>query len=539
MVTKETTTTDQITVFIADALSEDGIYPLREEKDLNLNIVVDTGNSQEELIKKIADVDVLLVRSATKVTREVIEAAPKLKLIGRAGVGVDNIDLTAATEKGIIVVNAPDGNTNSAAEHTIAMMTSLARHIPQAYNALKNGIWDRKSYVGVELKNKTLGVVGFGRIGTEVAHRAKGQRMNVMAYDPFLTEERANELGVTKSTVEEICQQADFITVHTPLLPETKNLINKEKFAMMKSGVRIINCARGGIINEDDLYDAIVEGKVAGAALDVFVEEPATDHKLLTLPQVIATPHLGASTVEAQESVAVDVSNDIIKYFKTGTVTNPVNMPSIPKELLAEVEPFFELAEKLGSFLSQITTEPIKEINLSYAGEIANYDVRPLTSNALKGYLKKTHGENANDVNARYLTERVGVKINENKTTTAKGFTNLITIEVKTENEVHSVAGTLLNGLGARIVKVENFVVDVVPEGHLLYIKNIDKPGAIGRVATKLAEKNINIATMQVGRKQVGGNAVMMLSIDNIVTPEDLAYVAQLENIDDVKAITL
>ena len=239
-------------------------------------------------------------------------------------------------------------------------MTSLARHIPQAYLSLKNGKWDRKSYVGVELKNKTLGVIGFGRIGTEVAFRAKGQRMNIMAYDPFLTEERAKELGVTKATVDEICQQADFITVHTPLLPETKNLINKEKFAMMKPGVRIINCARGGIINEDDLYDAIVEGKVAGAALDVFVEEPATDHKLLTLPQVIATPHLGASTVEAQESVAVDVSNDIIKYFKTGTVTNPVNMPSIPKELLAEVEPFFELAEKLGSFLSQVTTEPIK-----------------------------------------------------------------------------------------------------------------------------------------------------------------------------------
>lgn len=539
MVTKATTATDQITVFIADPLSEDGIYPLREEKELNLNIVVDTGNSQEELIQKIADVDVLLVRSATKVTREVIEAAPKLKLIGRAGVGVDNIDLTAATERGIIVVNAPDGNTNSAAEHSIAMMTSLARHIPQAYNALKNGVWDRKSYVGVELKNKTLGVIGFGRIGTEVAHRAKGQRMNVMAYDPFLTEERAKELGVTKATVEEICQQADFITVHTPLLPETENLINKEKFDMMKPNVRIINCARGGIINEDDLYDAIVEGKVAGAALDVFVEEPATNHKLLTLPQVIATPHLGASTVEAQESVAVDVSNDIIKFFKTGTVTNPVNMPSIPKELLAEVEPFFELAEKLGLFLTQITSQPINEINLSYAGEIANFDVRPLTSNALKGYLKKTHGENVNDVNARYLTERVGIKINENKTTTAKGFTNLITIEVKTKDEVHSVAGTLLNGLGARIVKVENFVVDVIPEGHLLYIKNTDKPGAIGRVAMKLAEKGINIATMQVGRKQVGGTAVMMLSIDNKVTKEDLKYVKELENIDDVKAITL
>ncbi|MFP3917241.1 phosphoglycerate dehydrogenase [Lysinibacillus telephonicus] len=539
MVTKTTTATNVINVFIADPLSEDGIFPLRQETGLNLNVIIDTGLTAEQLIAKIEDIHVLLVRSQTKVTREIIEAAKNLKLIGRAGVGVDNIDLAAATEHGIIVVNAPDGNTNSAAEHTIAMMTSLARHIPQAYNSLKNGKWDRKSYVGVELKNKTLGVVGFGRIGAEVAYRAKGQRMEVMAYDPFLTEERAKELGVTKATVEEICEAADFITVHTPLLPETRNLINKEKFAMMKDGVRIINCARGGIINEDDLYDAIVEGKVAGAALDVFVEEPATDHKLLTLPQVIATPHLGASTIEAQESVAVDVSNDIIKFFKTGTVTNPVNMPSIPKELLAQVEPFFELAEKLGAFLSQVTAGPVKEINISYAGEVANYDVRPLTANGLKGLLKKNHGEHVNDVNARYLSERVGIKINEHKTTTAKGFTNLITVEVKTENEVHSVAGTLLNGLGARIVKVENYVVDVIPQGHLLYIKNTDKPGAIGRVATKLAEKEINIATMQVGRDQVGGTAVMMLTIDNEVTALDLEYVAQLENIDEVKAITL
>ncbi|MFJ8236655.1 phosphoglycerate dehydrogenase [Ureibacillus sp. NPDC094379] len=539
MVTKTTTATNTINVFIADPLSEDGIFPLRQETDLNLNVVIDTGLTPEELISKIADVDVLLVRSQTKVTREIIQAAKNLKLIGRAGVGVDNIDLNAATEHGIIVVNAPDGNTNSAAEHTIAMMTSLARHIPQAYNTLKNGKWDRKSYVGVELKNKILGVVGFGRIGAEVAYRAKGQRMEVMAYDPFLTEERAKELGVTKATVEEICQAADFITVHTPLLPETRNLINKEKFNMMKTGVRIINCARGGIINEDDLYEAIVDGKVAGAALDVFVEEPATDHKLLTLPEVIATPHLGASTIEAQESVAVDVSNDIIKFYKTGTVTNPVNMPSIPKELLAQVEPFFELAEKLGAFLSQITEEAIKEVNVSYAGEVANYDVRPLTSNGLKGILKKNHGENVNDVNARYLSERIGININEHKTTTAKGFTNLITIEVKTENEVHTVAGTLLNGLGARIVKVENYVVDVIPTGKLLYIKNTDKPGAIGRVATKLADKDINIATMQVGRAQVGGTAVMMLTIDNEVTEEDLAYVSQLENIDEVKAITL
>lgn len=531
--------TKTINVFIADPLSEDGIFPLRQETELDLNVIIDTGLAPEELIAKIADVDVLLVRSQTTVTREVIEAAKNLKLIGRAGVGVDNIDLTAATEHGIIVVNAPDGNTNSAAEHTIAMMTSLARHIPQAFNTLKNGKWDRKSYVGVELKNKTLGVIGMGRIGAEVAYRAKGQRMNVIAYDPFLTEERAKELGITKGTVDEVCAVAEFITVHTPLLPETRNIINKERFAIMKDGVRIINCARGGIINEDDLYDAIVAGKVAGAALDVFVEEPATDHKLLTLPQVIATPHLGASTVEAQESVAVDVSNDIIKFYKTGTVTNPVNMPSIPKEKLAQVEPFFALAEKLGKFLIQVTEEGIQQLNISYAGEVANFDVRPLTANAIKGLLSTNHGSHVNDVNARYLAERIGMQINEHKTTTAKGFTNLITVEIITETEKHTVAGTLLNGLGARIVKVEGFVVDVVPEGNLLYIKNQDKPGSIGRVATKLAEKDINIATMQVGRDHVGGSAVMMLAIDNEVTTEDLVYVAKLENINEVKAISL
>ncbi|KYG90709.1 phosphoglycerate dehydrogenase [Metasolibacillus sp. FSL H7-0170] len=528
-----------ITVFIADPLSEDGIYPLIQEGELELNIIVDTGLSQEQLINKITDIDVLLVRSQTTVTREVIQAAKNLKLIGRAGVGVDNIDLTAATEHGIIVVNAPDGNTNSAAEHTIAMMTALARYIPQAFNTLKNGVWDRKSYVGVELKNKTLGVIGMGRIGAEVAYRARGQRMKVIAYDPFLTEERAKELGITKGTVDEVCAVADFITVHTPLLPETRNLINKERFAIMKDGVRIINCARGGIINEDDLYDAIVAKKVAGAALDVFITEPATDHKLLTLPEVIATPHLGASTIEAQESVAVDVSNDIIKFFKTGTVTNPVNMPSISKEKFAQIEPFFELVEKLGKFLIQVTDESIKELNISYAGDVANFDVRPLTANAIKGLLSTNHGTHVNNVNARYLAERIGISINEHKTTTAKGFTNLITVEIKTANETHTVAGTLLNGLGPRIVKVEGFVVDVIPTGNLLYIKNTDKPGAIGRVATKLAEKDINIATMQVGRDMVGGSAVMMLAIDNIVTAEDLVYVAQLENIDEVKAITL
>lgn len=532
-----TVATKAINVFIADPLSEDGIAPLRQQTGLDLNIIVDTGLTQDELISKIADVDVLLVRSQTTVNREVIQAATNLKLIGRAGVGVDNIDLTAATERGIIVVNAPDGNTNSAAEHTIAMMTSLARHIPQAFNTLQNGKWDRKSYVGVELKNKTLGVVGFGRIGVEVAYRAKGSRMNVLAYDPFLTEERAQELGVTKATVDEICEQADFITVHTPLLPETRNMINKDKFAIMKDGVRVINCARGGIINEDDLYDAIVAGKVAGAALDVFIEEPAVGHKLLTLPQVIATPHLGASTIEAQESVAVDVSNDILSYFKVGTVQNPVNMPSVPKDVVAKVEPFFDLGEKIGAFVTNLSDEAITEINIYYSGDVANYDVRPLTNNTVKGVLTRHLGNHVNNVNARYLADRNGIKINEQKSTQARAFLSSITVEIVTENDKHSVKGTLLNGLGARIVQVDQYVVDVVPEGNLLFIKHTDKPGVIGRVGTSLAEQNVNIATMQVGRADEGGDAIMMLAIDNTV--ESLDFVIATEGVFDAKEIKL
>ena len=353
-------------ILIADPLSEEGIYPLRQAD--GLDITVATELSKEDLLERIKDFDALLVRSQTQVTREVIEAASKLKIIGRAGVGVDNIDLDAATEHGIIVVNAPDGNTNSAAEHTIAMLTALARKIPQAFNSLKNGQWDRKSFIGVELKNKTLGVIGLGRIGAEVAARAKGQRMNVIAYDPFLTEEKAHKMGIGFGSVEEVLKAADFITIHTPLLKETRHLLDDEAFSKMKDGVQIINCARGGIIDEDALYKAIVSGKVAGAALDVFETEPFVDHPLLTLPEVIATPHLGASTVEAQESVAIDVSMDVVAYFNGGSVRNPVNLPSVPKEVLAKIAPFFDLAEKLGVFLSRMTDEVIEEVNIKFAG---------------------------------------------------------------------------------------------------------------------------------------------------------------------------
>ena len=524
-------------VLISDPLSEDGIFPLREAEQIEVDMITDL--TPEQLAEKIKDYDALLVRSQTKVTREIISQGNNLKIIGRAGVGVDNIDLDAATEYGVIVVNAPDGNTNSAAEHSMAMLMSLARKIPQAYNALMQKKWDRKSYVGVELKGKTLGVIGMGRIGREVAMRAKGQRMKIIAYDPFLTDDKAEQLGVAYGSVEDVIKAADFITVHTPLLEETKHLIDAQAFEKMKDGVQIVNCARGGIIEEDALYDAIVSGKVAGAALDVFEEEPATDHKLLELPQVIATPHLGASTVEAQESVAIDVSHDVVRLLTGGLVRNPVNLPSVPKDLMLKIEPYFYLAEKLGLFLTHITDEVIEEITIYYAGELYEVEVTPLTRNTIKGLLKRHFGDHINDVNAAYLAEQRGIVINEQKTSTTKGFTNLITVEVKTKSGTKTVAGTLLNGLGARIVKVEEYSVDVVPAGHLVFIHHKDQPGAIGKVGSILAEHDINIATMQVGRAGVGGEAIMLLTVDKLLDEADIKALTELPDINKVNAMNL
>src|SRR5690625_3229119 len=524
-------------ILISDPLSEDGIFPLREAD--NLEVVVDTGLTPEELLQKIDQFDGILVRSQTQVTREVIEKAHHLKVIGRAGVGVDNIDLDAATENGIIVVNAPDGNTNSAAEHTMAMLMSLARNIPQAYMSIKNKEWDRKSYVGVELREKTLGIVGLGRIGAEVARRAKGQRMNVIAYDPFFTKEQAEAMGIGFGTLEEVIEAGDFITVHTPLLKETHHIINKDAFAKMKDGVRIINCARGGIIDENALYDAIVEGKVAGAALDVFEEEPAIDHKVLTLKEVIATPHLGASTVEAQENVAIDVSHDVVRILDGGLARNPVNIPSVPREIMRKIEPYFYLSEKLGQFLAQLETGGIEQININYAGDLTALEIAPLTQNTLKGLLSHYLGTRVNNVNASYLAERRGITVHENKTSAARGFTNLMTVEILTKSGKRRVSGTLLNGLGARIVKIDDYSMDVIPEGHLVLVQHQDQPGAIGRVGNLLAENDVNIATMQVGRQHVGGSAIMMLIIDRPLTDEELEQMRSMEGFEAVTPVDL
>ncbi len=393
--------------------------------------------------------------------------------------------------------------------------------------------------MGVELKNKTLGIVGLGRIGAEVATRAKGQRMNVIAYDPFLTEEKAENMGIECGTIEEVLKAADFITVHTPLLKETKHLINQDAFDLMKDSVRVINCARGGIIDEDALYEAIMAKKVAGAALDVFEEEPISNHKLLELPEVIATPHLGASTVEAQENVAIDVSRDVVNILSGGVPQNPVNLPAVPQDIMSEIEPYFHLSEKLGAFLARLVEEAAEEINIYYAGELSELEVAPLTRNTVKGVLKRYLGDHVNDVNAAYLAEKKSIIINENKTSTTKGFTNLITVEVKTKSETRKVAGTLLNGYGARIIKVDNYRVDVIPEGHMVLVHHKDQPGAIGRVGTTLAKDNINIATMQVGRSDVGGDAIMMLTVDKQVEQTGLELLKELEDIYKVTAVTL
>lgn len=523
-------------ILITDPLSDYGIEKLLQADDVE--VVRKTNLTPEELILEIESADALLVRSQTQVTAEVLEKAARLKVIARAGVGVDNIDVQAATKKGIIVVNAPDGNTISTAEHTFAMLISLSRNIPQAYHSLLEGKWDRKKYLGVELSRKTLSIIGLGRIGSELAKRAKAFRMNVVAFDPYLTEERAGELGVQKASFEEAIAQGDYITVHTPLTKTTRHLISHDVFAQMKPGVRILNCARGGIIDEDALHEAIQAGIVAGAALDVFEEEPATHHPLLDLPQVIATPHLGASTKEAQENVAIDVSEEVLHILRDEPFKNAVNLPSIPADLQQTLQPYQALAEKLGLFVAQTCVGAPTKIKITFAGELAEIDIAPLTRMVLKGALSH-HLSDVNYINAPDLAKQRGIQIVEQKKSTSSGFTNLITVEIETPEQQLSAAGTLLNGMGARIVKINQYSIDVVPSGHMILIHHQDQPGVIGYVGTLLGTHQVNIATMQVGRETIGGQAVMMLSIDKPIHSDVLQAIQSLKMIDTVNDIEL
>lgn len=525
-------------VLVSDPISDQGLQKLMDADDVVLD--KKTGLSEDELAEIIGDYDALLVRSQTKVTPRIIEAAHKLKVIGRAGVGVDNIDLEAATQKGIIVINAPDGNTIATCELTMGMMMALARHIPQAYKKTITGEWDRKSFVGVELRSKVLGIIGMGRIGSEVAKRARAFGMEILGYDPFLTEDRAEKLGVTLATIDQICEQADFITVHTPLTNETRNLISKPQFAKMKKGVRIINCARGGIIDEEALLEAIDAGIVAGAAFDVFVEEPPRpDHPFLNHPKIIVTPHLGASTIEAQENVATDVAEEVLHILRDEPFKNAVNMPPVPANVMAKLQPYFLLGERMGHFLAQMADSAAQEIIVSFSGELTEVDTSPLTRYIVKGVLSHHLGSDVNIINAMHMAKIRDVNIIREKSTASKGFTNLITVTLRSNGQERSIAGTLLNGYGPRIVKIDQYPVDVAPEGNIILVSHNDKPGIVGRLGSVLGDSGTNIATMQVGRKVVGGPAIMVLTVDKPVPPETMQQLSQLPDIAQVKEITL
>jgi D-3-phosphoglycerate dehydrogenase len=524
-------------VLVSDPISDMGIQQLYDASDVEVE--KKTGLTEEELVAIIGQYDALLVRSQTKVTEKIMNAGTKLKVIGRAGVGVDNIDLEAATKRGIIVINAPDGNTIATCEHTFAMMMSVARSIPQAYKKTVSGEWDRKTFVGVELRNKVLGILGMGRIGSEVAKRAKVFGMEVIGYDPFLTEERAEKIGVKLGTVNEIAAQADFITVHTPLTNETHHLISKPQFDLMKKGIRIINCARGGIIDEVALVEAVNNGIVAGAAFDVFeVEPPQADHPFLTNPKIIVTPHLGASTIEAQENVAIDVSEEVLHILRNEPFKNAVNMPPVPANVLNKLQPYFNLGAKIGSILGQIAKGAVYEIIISYSGDLMDVDTSPLTRYVVKGVFENQL-ESINLVNAMHLAKTRDVNIVVQTSNSASSFTNLLTVTVKTKQEVKTLAGTLLAGIGERIVMIDQYPVDFSPEGHLLLISHNDKPGIIGRVGTLLGNNDVNIATMQVGRKVIGGSAIMVLTIDKSAPKEVLSELATLSEIVNVRELTI
>ncbi len=524
-------------VLVSDPLSNKGLEILGKAKGLKYDIK--SGLPPEELKKIIPEYDAVIVRSETKLKAEIIEVADRLKVIGRAGIGLDNVDLAAATKKGIVVMNTPQENAIAAAEHTIALMLSISRKIPQATSSMKEGKWEKKKFMGVELYNKTLGIIGIGVIGTIVADRARGLKMKVIAYDPYLSKEAAEKKGVDLVSFDELLARSDFISIHTPLTDETRNLIDQNAFKKMKDGVILINCARGGIINEKDLYDAIKEGKVAGAALDVFEKEPAIGNPLLELEEVISTPHLGASTAEAQENVAIAIAHQIVDYLLLGEARNAVNMPMVSPGILPFLRPYLRMGETLGSFLGQISNYAIEEVVIEYHGEVVEYGTKPITISVLKGLLTPFVGETVNFVNAQVMAKERGIGITESTSAKAEDFASLIGITARSKMEQNYIAGTLFGRKELRIVKLNDFFIEAIPEGYILLVNNYDRPGVIGNIGVALGSRNINIATMQFGRDRMGGNAISLLHLDTPLPPGMLGEILRLPNIISVRQIQL
>ncbi len=522
-------------VLVADAINEKGIENLKEVAE----VVVDTSITPEQLVDTIHEYNGIIVRSRTKVTKEVIDKADNLEIIARAGVGVDNIDLNAATEKGIMVVNSPESTSITVAEHTMGLLLTMARKLAIADKSVKDSKWEKKRFMGVELRNKTLGVIGMGRIGSQVVNRCKAFEMDAVAYDPYLPEEVATQMGVELTNLETVLKKADFITIHVPLTPETKHLISTKEFEIMKDSAFITNCARGGIIDEDALYDALKNNKISGAALDVYEEEPpAENSKLFELDNIVLTPHIAASTKEAQRDAAIIVADEIIRISKGGTPNNVLNMPRIDNITYQEVSPYFELCEKLGSFISQSVNGKIKDLEIIYSGEIAKIDnLDILTRTVIKGAVNPFLSSPVNTVNSTIVAKERGINITEGRKTNAKGYESLIKVKAKSEDDEFSAEGTTLHE--ARILKVNDYWVDVIPKGHMFIAKYEDVPGSIGSIGTKLGEYGVNIGIMQVGRDEKGGRAIMVLTLDKEIPTDVIKEIQALDNVYEAIGLEL
>ena len=518
-------------ILVADNISQTGIDRLKQQKGLQTDVKL--GLTEQQLVQTIPEYDALVVRSAVKVTKPIIDAATNLKLIGRAGVGVDNIDTEYATKKGIIVMNAPFGNIISAAEHTMGLMLAVARNIPQADRKLKQKQWDRKSFTGTELNRKTLGLIGLGKVGKEVATRAKSFNMNIIVYDPYISKEAADELEVTLKDLNDILKESDFITVHTPLMPSTRNLIDEKQFSLMKPSARIINCARGGIINEQALVNAIKQGKIQGAALDVYEHEPPLESGLLDHDNIITTPHLGASTKEAQTNVSTDIADQLIEYQKNKRIINAINMPQIHPDILSKTAPYLTLAEKLGTITAHIPNGRITGIEITYEGELAALDTRHITLSAIKGILAPICGPAVNYINAPYLAKERKIEIKETKIEPTKIHQNQITITTTSNENIKSKTTGILTNNTPHITKINNFEIELTPTGNIMLIHHNDIPGTIGAITTTLGQNNINIAKMSVSRTAPGQSALMTLNIDQPVTKAVTDQINQLKNINN------
>jgi D-3-phosphoglycerate dehydrogenase len=520
-------------VLIADELSPRSVEIFRAR---GVEVDVAVGLMPAELHERIALYDGLAVRSATKITAELLAAADKLKVIGRAGIGVDNIDVPAATGRGIVVMNTPYGNSITAAEHTIAMMFALARQIPAADRSTQAGKWEKSRFMGVELSGKTLGIIGCGNVGAIVADRAQGLKMKVVAYDPFLSPERALELGVERVALDELLARADFITLHTPLTEATRNIIDKAAIARMKRGVRLVNCARGGLVVEADLAAALETGQIAGAAIDVFVDEPATENPLFGHANLVATPHLGAATSEAQENVALQIAEQMADFLLTGAVANAVNMPSLTAEEAARLRPYMVLAEQLGSFAGQLTETGIRAVEIEYEGAIAELNIKPLTAIALAGLLAPQLAA-VNIVNAPVICRQRDIRVSETRRADAGDYQNLMRVAVTTERRQRAVAGTVFAGNKPRLVDIEGIALEAELGRHVLFVRNKDKPGFIGALGNTLGAAEVNIATFHLGRTAPGEDAIALVEVDQKLTPPLIEAVRRLPNVIQAKAM--